>query len=217
MGCDNGEKVRVAFALDCCDREAIAHVATAEGIKGEDVPDLIITAVESRFGHVNRLSDTIEWLSDNGSDYILAPRRIARRRPAGDLHRDAGCQCGHKDDAEQDRSQRCTWHREDDAGQPVSSPVHVKTLTSQNRRALLTARKLLQGKAIATENDIRALLRNFGLKVGNVGVVKFEERIRELVDDMADLQEVMDPLLTARRKLREEFSRLHKVLDISQR
>ena len=22
IGCDNGEKVRVAFALDCCDREA---------------------------------------------------------------------------------------------------------------------------------------------------------------------------------------------------
>ena len=53
-------------------------------------------------------------------------------------------------------------------------PVHVKTLTSQKRRALLTARKLLQGKAIAIENDIRGLLRNFGLKVGVVGTVKFE-------------------------------------------
>ena len=48
-------------------------------------------------------------------------------------------------------------------------PVHVKTLTSQQRRALLTARKLLQEKAIAIENDIRGLLRNFGLKVGMVG------------------------------------------------
>ncbi|CDZ68377.1 Transposase [Neorhizobium galegae bv. orientalis] len=46
-------------------------------------------------------------------------------------------------------------------------PVHVKTLTSQKRRALLTARKLLQEKAIAIENDIRGLLRNFGLKVGS--------------------------------------------------
>src|SRR4051794_32012055 len=33
-------------------------------------------------------------------------------------------------------------------------PVHVKTATSQHRRALLTARKLLQEKAIAIENDI---------------------------------------------------------------
>ena len=70
IGCDNGEKVRVAFALDCCDREVLGHVATTEGIKGEDVQDLIITAVEYRFGPVNRLPQTIEWLSDNGSGYI---------------------------------------------------------------------------------------------------------------------------------------------------
>lgn len=89
-------------------------------------------------------------------------------------------------------------------------PVHVKTLTSQKRRALLTARKLLQGKAIAIENDIRGLLRNFGLKVGVVGTVKFEERIRELVEGMPDLEELMGPLLAARNKLRAEFARLHK-------
>ncbi len=59
-------------------------------------------------------------------------------------------------------------------------PVHVKTLTSQKRRALLTARKLLTDKAIAIENDIRGLLRNFGLK--ELGAVKFEERIRELTE-----------------------------------
>ena len=44
-------------------------------------------------------------------------------------------------------------------------PVHVKTLASQKRRALLAARKILQEKALAIENDIRGLLRNFGLKV----------------------------------------------------
>jgi hypothetical protein len=60
-------------------------------------------------------------------------------------------------------------------------PVHVKTLTSQKRRALLMARKLLQEKAHAIENDIRGLLRNFGLKVGATSVVKFDERIRKLV------------------------------------
>ena len=79
IGCDNKEKVRVAFALDCCDREAIAHVATTEGIKGEDVCDLMVTAVEHRFGKVNRLPQTIEWLTDNGSCYIAGPtRRFAR-------------------------------------------------------------------------------------------------------------------------------------------
>jgi len=53
IGSENKEKVRVAFALDCCDREAIAHVTTTEGIRSEDVQDLVITAVENRFGHIN--------------------------------------------------------------------------------------------------------------------------------------------------------------------
>ena len=90
--------------------------------------------------------------------------------------------------------------------------VHVKTLTSQKRRALLTARKILQDKAVAIENDIRGLLRNFGLKVGVVGVGKFDERIRELVEGMPELVEIMEPLLTARQKLREMFTTLHRKL-----
>jgi len=91
-------------------------------------------------------------------------------------------------------------------------PVHVKTLTSQKRRALLTARKLLQEKVIAIENDIRGLLRNFGHKVGIVGTVGFNDRIRELLDDMPDLVEIMEPLLLARQKLRETFKVLHSKL-----
>lgn len=91
-------------------------------------------------------------------------------------------------------------------------PVHVKTLASQKQRALLTARKLLQGKAIAIENDIRGLLRNFGLKVGVVGAAKFEQRIQELVEGLSDLSEVMEVLLEARRKLREQFTKLHRKL-----
>ena len=91
-------------------------------------------------------------------------------------------------------------------------PVHVKTLASQKRRALLTARKLPQEKAHAIENDIRGLLRNFGLKVGAVGLVKFDERIRELVDGRPDLADIMEPLLTARKQLREAFMTLHRKL-----
>jgi transposase len=56
-------------------------------------------------------------------------------------------------------------------------PVHVKTLRSQKLRMLLTHRKLLQSKAIAIENDLRGTLRNFGLKVGMIGKVRFEARI----------------------------------------
>jgi transposase len=91
-------------------------------------------------------------------------------------------------------------------------PVHVKTLSSQKRRALLTARKLLQEKAIAIENDIRGLLRNFGLKVGVVGAVAFEQRISGLVEGMPEIHEIMSSLLEARQVLREQFMQLHRKL-----
>src|ERR1700734_1926667 len=65
-------------------------------------------------------------------------------------------------------------------------PVHVKTVRGQKLRMLLTHRQLLQSKAIAIENDLRATLRNFGLKVG-IGKVKFEARIEELVETQPDL------------------------------
>ena len=94
-------------------------------------------------------------------------------------------------------------------------PVHVKTLRNQKLRMLLTHRKLLQSKAIAVENDLRATLRNFGLKVGVVGTVKFEVRIRELVANIPDLGILVEPLLIVRRALREQFAILHRrLLDV---
>ena len=63
-------------------------------------------------------------------------------------------------------------------------PVHVKTLRSQKLRMLLTHRKLLQSKATAIENDLRGTLRNFGPKVGMIGTVKSEARIKELVENV---------------------------------
>ena len=65
-------------------------------------------------------------------------------------------------------------------------PVHAKTLRSQKLRTLLTHRKLLQSKVIAIENDLRGTLRNFGLKIGMVGKVKFEGRIKEAAQSMLD-------------------------------
>src|SRR5947207_6821527 len=91
-------------------------------------------------------------------------------------------------------------------------PVHVKTVRSQKLRMLLTHRKLLQSKAIAIENDLRATLRNFGLKVGMVGTVKFEARIKELVENLPDLAVLVEPLLIVRRVVREQIGILHRRL-----
>jgi putative transposase len=79
IGCDNGDKVQVAFSLDCCDREAMSFLATTAGIRGENVRDLMVAAVEHRFGRVNRLPVTIEWLSDNGSCYTAGDTRSFAR------------------------------------------------------------------------------------------------------------------------------------------
>jgi transposase len=77
---------------------------------------------------------------------------------------------------------------------------------------LLTHRKLLQSKAIAIDNDLRGTLRNFGLKVGVVGTVKFEARIRELIESFPDLAKLVEPLLIVRRTLREQMGILHRRL-----
>ena len=86
--------------------------------------------------------------------------------------------------------------------------MHVRTIRSQKLRMLLTHRKLLQSKAIAIENDLRGTLRNFGLKVGMVGKVKFEARIKELVENLPDLAVLVELLLIVRRVLREQFGNL---------
>jgi transposase len=91
-------------------------------------------------------------------------------------------------------------------------PVHVKTLRSQKLRMLLTHRKLMLSKAIAIENDLRGTLRNFGLKVGMVGTVKFEARIQELIENLPDLAVLVEPLLVVRRVLREQLGILHRRL-----
>lgn len=75
IGCDNGEEVHVAFALDCCDREAISWVAATADLTGNDVRDLMTESVERRFGLANPPPAPIEWLSDNGAPYVARDTR----------------------------------------------------------------------------------------------------------------------------------------------
>jgi putative transposase len=76
--CDNGEPVRGTFALDCCDREALSWAATTGGQTGDLVRDVMLAAVERRFGA--KLPDQpIQWLTDNGSPYIAHETRAFAR------------------------------------------------------------------------------------------------------------------------------------------
>ena len=52
-----------------------SFVGTTGGISGDDVRDLMVGAVEHRFGRVNQLPQAIEWLTDNGSSYTAKETR----------------------------------------------------------------------------------------------------------------------------------------------
>ncbi|WP_186201786.1 IS3 family transposase, partial [Burkholderia gladioli] len=68
--CDDGVPLRVVFALDCCDREAMSWAATTGGYTGDMVRDVMLQADENRFAGALKADSEIEWLSDNGSCYI---------------------------------------------------------------------------------------------------------------------------------------------------
>lgn len=86
--------------------------------------------------------------------------------------------------------------------------VHVKSLDAQETRALLTARTFLIEKIGATENSLRAALRNFGLKMGPVTRKTWEPRARELAEDNELLEGIVDAMLRIRTLLREELARI---------
>lgn len=89
-------------------------------------------------------------------------------------------------------------------------PVHVKSLASQERLALLSARKLASNKLKDVENGVRGLLRNFGIKLGALSRAKWEAGVRERIEGHATLQAIIEPLVVARRALREQLAVLHR-------
>lgn len=74
--CGSGERVHVAFAMDCCDREILAWVARPHSLLGEDVRDLMAQSIEHRFGEGStRAPAPLQWLSDNGPQYTAHETR----------------------------------------------------------------------------------------------------------------------------------------------
>lgn len=89
-------------------------------------------------------------------------------------------------------------------------PVHCKSVSSQERRAVLTARKAVQKALTQLELSVRGILRNFGLKMGKVSKGRYEVRVRELVAGNELLEAAVEPVLRAREKLRGELAGLEK-------
>jgi transposase len=89
-------------------------------------------------------------------------------------------------------------------------PVHCKSVSAQEIRALLGARKAIQQGMITLELSLRGLLRSFGLKVGPISRGRFEVRVRELACGNAMLEAATDPMLRARASLRQELAGLER-------
>lgn len=89
-------------------------------------------------------------------------------------------------------------------------PVHCKSISAQEVRAVLGARKAIQQGMIALELSLRGLLRNFGLKVGAISRGRFDLRIRELTNGNAMLEAATEPMLRARASLRQELAGIER-------
>jgi transposase len=77
--------------------------------------------------------------------------------------------------------------------------VHVKSDAGQELRALVNGRKQLVRLRLDIENHIRGTLKTFGIKLGDVAMGGFAEKVRAGIEDKGKLvQQVMRTLLKAR-------------------
>lgn len=90
--------------------------------------------------------------------------------------------------------------------------VHVKSHQSQKLRVLLGNRRCLLDKRLDIDSQIRGTLKVFGLKTGSVTPAKYEQRIRELIQDDEELQLYIFPMLEVRRHLIQQCNALEKVI-----
>ncbi|WP_372573533.1 IS110 family transposase [Ruegeria jejuensis] len=91
-------------------------------------------------------------------------------------------------------------------------PVHCKSVSAQEMRAVLTSRKAILNAAIKLEQSVRGVLRNFGLKMGQVSKTRFETRVWELVHGNPMLEAAVAPILRLRIELRNELAVLERLL-----
>ena len=89
--------------------------------------------------------------------------------------------------------------------------MHVKSVESHYTRALLTSRKVMQRKCLDLENEIRGLLKVFGVKLPiRLRGGAFEEAVRGTIENDPALSHALLPMLEARQMLLETFLELDR-------
>ena len=97
---------------------------------------------------------------------------------------------------------RTGWYKE----------VQARALDSQWVRQLLAGRAMLVAQRVDLENQIRGLLKGYGLLVGKVSETRFAARVADLIGDEPALHAVIGPLLAVRTVLLREYATLHKAV-----
>ena len=95
---------------------------------------------------------------------------------------------------------QCGWYKE----------VRVKDLDSHAIKALLVSRALLVKIKRDIENQVRGLLKNFGLLIGQAKMNAFSVRAAELAEARPELAAAVEPLLKAREAVGRQIADLDR-------
>ena len=173
-----------------------------EGMVVSD-PDVIADFIATNAPHVARIGletgATSTWLwtelKKRGLPVICIDARHAKAALKMQINKS-----DRNDAAGIARIMQCGWYKE----------VRVKDLDSHAVRALLASRALLVELKRDLENQIRGLLKNFGLVIGRAKLNTFTSRANELIDGKPELAAAVEPLLKAREALAQEIEALDR-------
>ena len=89
--------------------------------------------------------------------------------------------------------------------------MHVKSVEAHHTRALLTSRKVMQRKCIDLENEIRGILKVFGVKLPmRLSRGAFDDAVRGTIESDPALSHALLPMLQARGALFDTFLELDR-------
>lgn len=90
--------------------------------------------------------------------------------------------------------------------------VHVKSADRHELRVLLNNRSTLGRRKRDIENEVRGVLKGFGIKLGRVTRLSFGLRVREALIDHPRLMAMIEPMLVVRETVIVQFLVLHRMV-----
>ena len=179
-----------------------------EGVVSSD-PQAIAEFIKSHAVHVERIGletgPTVTWLWTELSKLGLPVICIDARHAKAVLKMQIN-KTDRNDAVGIARIMQCGWYKE----------VRVKDLDSHAVKALLGSRALLVKIKRDLENQIRGLLKNLGLVIGQAKRNIFSLRTVQLIEGRPELTSTVEPLLKAREAIEQQIQKLdRKVMRIA--